>query len=119
MIQGKYMASGCSSHWCSWREGKAAPPPGASKADPGREETMAAATSFPIVGEDSVPAGLTAVRRMLAENNRRLQEAEQVMRAMDEEFQRMRRSILVRGAAHLARRWDRLSGKTAAERRAN
>jgi MoaA/NifB/PqqE/SkfB family radical SAM enzyme len=106
MIQGKYMASGCSSRWCSWREGKAAPPVGAANADP--------ATPFPILGEDSVPAGLTAVRRTLAENNRRLQEAEQAMRAMDEEFQRMRRSILVRGAAHLARRWDRLRGRSPA-----
>jgi len=26
MIQGNYMASGCSSNWCSWREGKAANP---------------------------------------------------------------------------------------------
>lgn len=106
MIQGKNMASGCSSRWCSWREGKTAPPPGATGADP--------ATLFPILGEDSVPSGLTAVRRMLTENNRRLQEAEQAMRAMDEEFQRMRQSFLVRGAAHLARKLDRLRGRTAA-----
>jgi len=73
--------------------------------------TAEVAMPFPIVGQEAVPAGLTAVRRTLSENTRRLAEMEQVVRTMDEEFQRMRRSTLVRAAAHLARRWDRLRGK--------
>jgi hypothetical protein len=106
MIRGSYMASGCSSNWCSWREGKAAPP-----LDVATGVTLAApisATPFPILDQDPVPSGLTAVRRTLTENNRRVQEMEQAVRAMDQEFQRMRRSFLVRAAAHVARRWDRL-----------
>jgi hypothetical protein len=98
------MASGCSENWCSWREGKTAP---LLNIAPTAEVE---ATPFPILGSDSIPSGLTAVRRTLAEKNRRLAEMEQVVRTMDEEFQRMRQSILVRGAAHLARKWDRLRG---------
>jgi hypothetical protein len=45
---------------------------------------------------------------MMSENSRKVAAMEQVVRTMDEEFQRMRRSVLVRAAAHLARRWDRL-----------
>ena len=115
MIRGNYMASGCSSNWCSWREGKASNPLTADVAGRLREEAVAAAemaSPFPILGQEPVPSRLTAVRRVLSENTRRLAEMEQVVRAMDEEFQRMRRSILVRAAAHLARRWDRLSGKS-------
>lgn len=116
MIRGDYMASGCSSHWCSWREGKAATPLSADATGPLRKEAMEAAemaAPFPILGQqEAVPSGLSAVRRVLAENTRRLTEMEQVVRTMDEEFQRMRRSVLVRAGAHLARRWDRLSGKS-------
>jgi MoaA/NifB/PqqE/SkfB family radical SAM enzyme len=111
MIQGKYMASGCSENWCSWREGQAVPPVDAATAAAlAHEERRESETPFPILGGDAVPSGLTAVRRTLTENNRRLAEMEQVVRTMDEEFQRMRRSILVRGAAHVARRWDRMRG---------
>jgi len=102
MIRGAYMASGCSSRWCAWREGQAASPMKA-KAEP--------YIPVPVISEDS--AGLPAVRRMLAGNNRRLHEAEQALRAMDEEFQRMRRSILVRAAAHVARKWERVKSRMA------
>ena len=121
MIQGRYMASGCSANWCSWREGRAAPPPARSTvahAGKGVVAAELAASPFRILGDDSVPSGLTAVRRMLAENTRRMREMEQAVRAMDDEFQRMRRSILVRAAAHLARKWDRLSGNKPGARRA-
>lgn len=114
MIRGKYMASGCASHWCGWREGKVATPLDAATAELLREEarraSQSAATPFPILGQDAVPSGLTAVRRTLAENQQRLAEMEQVVRTMDEEFQRMRRSMLVRAAAHLVRKWERIGG---------
>jgi len=121
MIQGKYIDSDCSASWCSWREGRAAPPTDSAAANSDCRRDIdgcrMAATPFPIPGEDSVPSELTSVRRMLTEGNRRLKEnncklkeMEQAVQAMDEEFQRMRRSILVRGAAHLARKWDRLRG---------
>jgi NifB/MoaA-like Fe-S oxidoreductase len=75
------------------------------------------AAPFPILGQGPVPSGLTAVRRVLSENTRRLAEMEHVVQAMDEEFQRMRRSVLVRAAAHLARKWDRLSGRSTLSRK--
>jgi NifB/MoaA-like Fe-S oxidoreductase len=60
------------------------------------------AAQFPILGQEPVPSGLTAVRRVLSENTRRLTEMEQVVRTMDEEFQRKRRSVMVCAAASLA-----------------
>ncbi len=124
MIQGRYIASGCSGNWCSWREGKPAPPLNSvttgSEWERDIDRGCVAANPFPISGEDSVRSELTSVRRMLAENNRRLKEngvrlkeLERAVQEMDEEFQRMRRSVLVRAAAHLARKWDRLRGRQA------
>jgi len=113
MIQGRYMASGCSQRWCAWREGKAAPCAAPEISAALREEALAvepaAAGPFRVIGNPPVPSGLPAVRRTLLENNRRLKEMEQAVRAMDEEFQRMRRSILVRAAARISREWDRLN----------
>ena len=120
MIRGNYMASGCSSNWCPRAREKPqihCPPNVTGRL---REEAMTAAemaAPFPILGQGPVPSGLTAVRRVLSENTRRLAEMEHVVQAMDEEFQRMRRSVLVRAAAHLARKWDRLSGRSTLSRK--
>jgi len=111
MIRGNYMASGCSSNWCSWRDGKAVNPLAEDVAGPFREEAMMAAemaAPFPVLGQEAVPSRLTAVRQVMSENARKLTEMERIVQTMDEEFQRMRRSFLVRAAAHLARKWDRL-----------
>jgi MoaA/NifB/PqqE/SkfB family radical SAM enzyme len=114
MIQGKYMASGCSSNWCSWREGKPAIPVAPEAAGPLREEAKweaEMAPEFPILGQEPSNSGLALVRRVLSNNGRKLQEMEQAVREMNEEFQRMRRSPLVRAAAHIARKWDRLTSR--------
>ena len=103
MMNGRYLESGCSERWCGWREGMQAPQPDARRSEDGE-------ALFPIVGQSNDGGGLGTVRRMLAENNRRTRELEQAVLAMDEEFQRMRRSRIVRAAAHVARRWDRWKG---------
>jgi len=87
MIAGRYMASGCSRNWCSWREGKAASPPrpeGARALLAGLAGNRVA-DPLPIL-QDEVPSKLDAVRRMLAERGRRVAELE-LLRAHDDELQ--------------------------------
>jgi MoaA/NifB/PqqE/SkfB family radical SAM enzyme len=102
MSRGAYLASGCSPGWCEHREGMIPAP-----ANPPLKRTLlqdlSPAVPYPAIDTDPALAGLGAVRRMVAENGRRLFEGEAVVRAMDEEFQRMRRSLLVRAAARIAR----------------
>jgi MoaA/NifB/PqqE/SkfB family radical SAM enzyme len=100
--RGAYLASGCSAGWCAHREGSI---PGSASPPFERTFLRDLQPSGPFVAVDPAPAltGLGAVRRMVAENDRKLAEGEAVVRAMDEEFQRMRRSLLVRAAARIAR----------------
>jgi MoaA/NifB/PqqE/SkfB family radical SAM enzyme len=102
LSRGAYLASGCSPGWCAHWEGTI---PGS--ASPLWERTplrdLPPAGHCPAIDPDPSFSGLGAVRRMVAEKARKLAEGEAVVRAMDEEFQRMRRSILVRAAARVAR----------------
>jgi MoaA/NifB/PqqE/SkfB family radical SAM enzyme len=79
MIAGRYLQSGCSERWCSWREGKpaAAPEPtlAALRDEMGRLASRAAAAQ-PLVQIGEQPAEIVAVRRMLADRDRRVHELE-------------------------------------------
>ena len=81
MIAGRYLASGCSERWCSWREGKPATPP-AHEIGALREEMQQlagrAAAIGPLVqiGAPDVSHGIAQVRRMLAARDQRIHELE-------------------------------------------
>ena len=88
MIAGRYMASGCSRNWCSWREGKAASPPPQEDARALLVELAGKKVADPLpILQDEVPSKLDAVRRMLAERGRRVSELE-LLRAHDEIFEK-------------------------------
>jgi len=78
MIAGRYMRSGCSTRWCSWREGKVAAPLAPERR---QEELLLERETelLPILkSETDRPSKLDAVRRMLSEKDRRLREFEQL-----------------------------------------
>ena len=68
MMAGRYMASGCSPLWCSWREGQRLQPPPPS--DP-----PAAPVLLPILNHPAGPH-ISAVRRTASELTRRVAELE-------------------------------------------
>jgi hypothetical protein len=80
MILGRYEESGCSAHWCSWREGKKAPPGPSEELQALREEmdelARRAAQMQPLVQIDEAAPAISAVRRKLAARNGRIQELE-------------------------------------------
>lgn len=80
IISGRYHAAGCSSLWCSWREGKTSAP---STHIPVAElmEEFKALTQRALAAPASEPdidsaAGIASVRRMLAQRNQRIGELE-------------------------------------------
>ncbi len=79
MIAGRYLRSGCSARWCSWREGKRAPGTSAEIQDL-REEMKQLADRArrmqPLVQIDEAPSAIAAVRRKLSDRERRIQELE-------------------------------------------
>jgi len=79
MIAGRYLRSGCSKRWCSWREGKPAAAP--EPALPALREEMSrlaerAAAAQPLVQIGEKPSEIAAVRRMLTARDRRARELE-------------------------------------------
>ncbi len=79
MISGRYLRSGCSARWCSWREGKRAP--GTSAEIHGLREEMRqladrAQRMQPLVQIGEAPIAIAAVRRKLADRDRRIHELE-------------------------------------------
>ena len=80
MIAGRYLQSGCSPRWCSWREGKKAAPPRADNLAELRAETALlaerAARTQPLVPVAEGPSGIAAVRRMVASRDQRIKELE-------------------------------------------
>jgi MoaA/NifB/PqqE/SkfB family radical SAM enzyme len=83
MISGRYLAAGCSAHWCSWREGKPAAAPSAAIGAL-REEMKQlagrAAASEPLVqiggAQGEADRGIAQVRRMVASRDRTIRELE-------------------------------------------
>jgi MoaA/NifB/PqqE/SkfB family radical SAM enzyme len=80
MISGRYLESGCSERWCSWREGKKAAPGNPAGIGALREEikqlVSRAAGMQPLVQIGQAPSGIAAVRRMLAARDGQVRELE-------------------------------------------
>ncbi len=77
MIRGRYLESGCSALWCSWRQGRRAPAPDlASMREEMRQLAERAAGLQPLVQIGEGPSEVGAVRRMLSDRGRRIFELE-------------------------------------------
>jgi hypothetical protein len=131
MIAGRYLASGCSSGYCSWREGAR---PAAGPA--GTQELLSqikhlknrAIEAKPAAADAGLPAGLGTVRRMVTERDRRISELEtmfqelceangqvcQTAQKRIEELEALlrgdfRKRPLVGAAYNMSRAWERLT----------
>jgi MoaA/NifB/PqqE/SkfB family radical SAM enzyme len=78
IISGRYLKSGCSARWCSWREGKTAAPPRSAEVAALRAEMMRlvdrAAQAQPLVQIGEAPPAIAAVRRLLASRDQCINE---------------------------------------------
>jgi MoaA/NifB/PqqE/SkfB family radical SAM enzyme len=82
MISGRYLASGCSSRHCAWREGKPAP---SRSAGAGRREWLERA-AIPPSGVE--PSGtLAQVRRLVADERRKRCELEVYTRSLEAQLE--------------------------------
>lgn len=103
MVSGRYLASGCSSQWCSWREGKTAALPAEAEIRASLAELKQCITRPPEV-EAAVPSELVAARRIVASRGRRIAELEAILLRNSDETE-----DLLRGAQkHI----DHLEDKT-------
>jgi len=90
MISGRYLRSGCSARWCSWREGKAPAAPAEGIAGLRAEmqqlaERAAAAGPFVQIGaEPDGGGGIAQVRRILAARDQRIRELQAMFAALCE-----------------------------------
>jgi len=80
MIGGRYLESGCSPRWCSFREGKKAAPPRPDTLAELRAETALLAErahrTESLVPAAEGPSAIAAVRRMVASRDQRIKELE-------------------------------------------
>lgn len=81
MLAGRYLASGCSERWCSWREGKPAAPPSESIAGLRAEMKQLADRASAIaplvqIGAQDGAHGIAQVRRMLVSREQQIRELE-------------------------------------------
>ncbi|HXN47242.1 MAG TPA: radical SAM/SPASM domain-containing protein [Bryobacteraceae bacterium] len=80
MIAGRYIESGCSPRWCSWREGKKPAPPRSDNLAELRAETALlagrAARTESLVPAAEGPSSIAEVRRMVAARDQRIKELE-------------------------------------------
>jgi MoaA/NifB/PqqE/SkfB family radical SAM enzyme len=80
MVAGRYLESGCSTRWCSWREGKKAPAPRPEKLVELRAETAIfadrARRARALVPASEAPSPIAPVRRMVASRDQRIKELE-------------------------------------------
>jgi chromosome segregation ATPase len=80
MVAGRYLESGCSPRWCSWREGKKPAPPRSDKLAELRAEAALladrAARAQSLVETGEGPSAIAAVRRMVASRDQRIKELE-------------------------------------------
>jgi MoaA/NifB/PqqE/SkfB family radical SAM enzyme len=101
MISGRYRASGCSPLWCSWRDGEPAAPP--ASADLARlqaemrELADRAERLRPLVQLGERSSGIAAVRRMVADRERRINELESIVVQLYE----TNRAIHEKGRKHI------------------
>jgi hypothetical protein len=115
MIAGRYLASGCSNQWCSWREGrKAEPHPGiAALRDEMQEFAQRAAPIQPLVEIGAPSSQIAAVRRKLSDRERRIRELEALFAQLCEK----NAEIHKRGQQYIDSLEARLEASEARERR--
>jgi len=88
MVTGRYLASGCSTQWCSWREGKTAALPVEAEIRASLAELSEMIARPPEV-EVAVPPELLAARRIVASRERRIAELEGLIRHERAEIERL------------------------------
>jgi hypothetical protein len=132
MIAGRYLASACSPQYCSWREGRPAVGPAdarelLSQIKHLKRRVMERKPSMP---EEERPLGLGAVRRKMAERDRRIAELEtmfqelcetngQLLQAAQKHIHELeallqgnfRNRPLMRAAYNLSRVWKKVAGR--------
>ena len=88
MIAGRYVASGCSPQWCSWRDGKRPAGPASAGVESGMAEMeqLASRTAMllPTVPVEEASAGVAAVRRQMAERERSIRELQTIVEQLCE-----------------------------------
>ena len=124
MIAGRYLASACSPRYCSWREGM----PAAGPAD--TRELLSQIKQLkhqvmerkPVMAEEGLPPGLGAVRRKMAERERRIIELETMFQELCEtngqlhlagqkhidSLEAQLKRPLMRAAYNMSRAWEKL-----------
>jgi MoaA/NifB/PqqE/SkfB family radical SAM enzyme len=102
MISGRYVASGCSPHWCSWRDAKKAAVPASAEIQSGIAEMQQlasrAATLRPSIPIDEDSSGISAVRRQMAERERSVRESHMIVQQLCE----TNRELHEKGLQHIA-----------------
>jgi MoaA/NifB/PqqE/SkfB family radical SAM enzyme len=88
MISGRYVTSGCSPLWCSWRDGKRAAVPASAGVESGIAEmehlARRAATAAPSIPFDDGASGVAAVRRQMAARERSIRELQTIVEQLCE-----------------------------------
>jgi MoaA/NifB/PqqE/SkfB family radical SAM enzyme len=88
VISGRYVASGCSPRWCSWRDGKKAVMAASAEIQSGiaemRQLASRAAAMLPPIQIDNDTSGLSAVRRQMSEHERSIHELQTIVEQLCE-----------------------------------
>lgn len=88
MISGRYVASGCSPRWCSWRDGEKANVAASAEIRSGiaemRQLSSRAAAMLPPIQTDAYPSGLSAVRRQMSAWKRSVHELQAIVERLCE-----------------------------------
>jgi MoaA/NifB/PqqE/SkfB family radical SAM enzyme len=102
MIAGRYVASGCSPRWCSWRDGRQAAALPAAEIQAGiaemRQLARRAEDRMPPATIDDRSTGIAAVRRVLTARERTISELQAMFRQLCETNQEMHEAA----RAHIA-----------------
>ena len=103
VISGRYVTSGCSPRWCSWRDGKRAAVAASVEIQSGiaemRQLASRAAAMLPTIQTDEYPSGLSAVRRQMSARERSIRE----LQAIVEQICETNRQIHEKGQQYIAR----------------
>jgi len=93
VISGRYVASGCSPRWCSWRDGKRANVAASAEIQSGiaemRQLASRAAAVPPSIQTDEYPSGLPAVRRQVSAWKRSVHELQAIVERLCETNERI------------------------------
>jgi len=93
LISGRYVASGCSPRWCSWRDGKKAAVAASAEIQSGiaemRQLASRAAAVPPSIQTDEYPSGLPAVRRQVSAWKRSVHELQAIVERLCETNERI------------------------------